>query len=261
MSVSQSNAYKNEKRNYNKSLTREGMFVNDYVQIKYKSIYQEAASLYNQINQKYPKKPDLRKTTEFRVWKNTIAAANNNAITPVPRQKSYKYKRMIHRNIPVNTTAEISVPDQIQSPAESPSPSESPIPQSPSSVEKQAADHQIDKRLAGTTMRLHIPLIQMPTSRKATQHPDGILASASQEIVMEEGNQPEVIDPSILDEISPETIEKLIHELQRDPNLKDIMDDVQNSIEEELNVEEELIGLTVDLPELDDLLEEEALFW
>ena len=239
-----------------KSITREGMFVSEYVQIKYKSIYHEAANLYNQINQKYPKKPDLRKTTEYRQWKNSIAAANNTPTTPIPRQKKYQYNRMIHRNIPLDTTtAEMSISD------ETPPPTESPVPQNPPPEENQSAGHQIDKRIAGMTMHLSIPLIQMPTSRKAIQHPDGILASASQEIVMEEGDQAEVLDPSILDEISPETMEKLIYELQRDPNLKDIMDDVQNSIEEELNIEEELIGLTIDLPELDDPLEEELMLW
>ena len=265
MAVSQSNQYKNEKRNYYKSITREGMFVSDYVQIKYKSIYQEAASLYNQINQKYPRKPDLRKTTEYRHWKNSIAAANNTPTTPIPRQKKYRYNRMIHRNIPLNTTTSpphiTTSPSEMSISDETPPPTESPVPQNPPPEENQSAGHQIDKRIAGMTMRLSIPLIQMPTSRKAIQHPDGILAPASQEIVMEEGNQPEVLDPSIFDEISPETMEKLIDELQRDPDLKDIMDDVQNSIEEELNIEEELIGLTIDLPELEDPLEEEALFW
>ena len=251
------------------------MFVNDYVKTKYKDIYQEAAILYNQINQNYPRKPDLRKTVEYRHWKNSIAAANNMPITPIPRQKNRECTHMIHPNIPIDTTtspphittsppditpidlstAEISIPDETQPPAENT------VPQNPSPAEKQSSDRQIDKRIAGKTMQLTIPLMQIPTSRKTIQHPEGILATASQEIVMEEGNQPEVLDPSILDEISPEIMEKLIHELQRDPNLKDIMDDVQNNIEEELNIAEELVGLTIDLPELDDPLEEEAIFW
>ena len=268
MAESQTNEYKNEKRNYYKSLTREGMFVHDYVKTKYKNIYHEAATLYNQINQNYPRKPDLRKTVEYRSWKNSIAVANNMPTTPIPRQKNRGCIHKLHPNIPIDTatspphftpfdlsTAGISIPDEIQSPAENT------VPQDPTPTENQSSDRQIDKRIALKTMQLTIPLIQIPTSRKTIQHPEGILASASQEIVMEEGNQPEVLDPSILGEISPEIMEKLIHELQRDPNLKDIMDDVQNSIEEELNLEEELIGLNIDLPELDDPLEEEAIFW
>ena len=232
------------------------MFISEYVQTKYKSIYHEAANLYNEINRKYPQKPDLRKTTEYRLWKNSIAIANNTPTIPIPRQKKYLYNRMIHRDITVDTTtAEMSISDQ------TPPPTESPVPQNPPPEENQSAGHQIDGRIAGMTMCLNIPLIQMPTSRNATQHPDGILASASQEIVMEEGDQTQALAPSILDEISPETMEKLISELQRDPALKDIMDDVQNSIEQEINIEEELIGLTIDLPELADPLEEELMLW
>ena len=65
------------------------------------------------------------------------------------------------------------------------------------------------------------------------------------------------MDPSILDQISPEVVEKIIRELQLDPELKDMMDDVQ----QEINTEEELVGLEIDLPELDDLIEEELQMW
>ena len=63
------------------------MFISDYVYTKYKSIYQEAAVLYNEINQKHPRKPDLRKTIEYRHWKNTLAASNNMPMIPIPREK------------------------------------------------------------------------------------------------------------------------------------------------------------------------------
>ena len=214
------------------------MFISEYVQIKYKAIYHEAANLYNEINKKHPQKPDLRKTIEFRQWKNNIAIANNEPTTHIPRQKKYKYNRTIHRDIILNaTTAEMSIAAE--------TPSESPVPTPPEE------NHQIDGRIAGMTMCLNIPLMQMSTPHNS------ILAS--EEIVMEEGDQ--ALDPSILDQISPETMENLIHELQLDPDLKDIMDDVQNTIQQEINTEEELIGLTIDLPELDDLLEEELELW
>ena len=145
MAVSQSNFYKNQRRNQAKILTREAIFINEYVQTKYKDIYREAANLYNEINKKYPQKPDLRKTTE-------------------------------------------TTPQQISS-------------------------------------------------------------------VTQEGDQ--TMDPSILDQISPEVVEKIIRELQLDPELKDMMDDVQ----QEINTEEELVGLEIDLPELDDLIEEELQMW
>ena len=65
------------------------------------------------------------------------------------------------------------------------------------------------------------------------------------------------MDPSIVDQLSPEIMEKIISDLQCDPNLRDLMDDV----EKEINTEEELVGLEIDLPELDDPLQEELQLW
>ena len=248
------------------------MFVNDYVKTKYKDIYVEAASLYNQLNQNYPRKPDLRKTVEYRRWKNDIAAKNNIPTTPIPRQKTRPYTHMIHPNIQINTTTspphitasppdntsidlstvEISISDETQPPAQNP------VPQNPSPAEKQSSDHPLDERLGGMTMRLSIPLIQIPTSSaKTVQHPDQILSTAFQETTIDEGDQAEVLDPSILNDILPETMEKIIQELQSDPSLNNIMAEIENNF----NIEEEIVGLTVDLPDLDDPLEDELMFW
>ena len=289
MAESQTNAYKNEKRDYQRSLTREALFVSSYIQIKYKSIYEEAARMYNGINEKYQQKPDLRKTNEFREWKNNIAAENNTPAVPVPRQKKYLYKRKMHPNIPI----EIATAEMLnETPTESP--------RNPSSIEKQAAGQQLDKRLAGMTMRLSIPLMQTPAPPNPTHHPEGILSVASNETVMEEGDQVDVLAPSksippmqtptspnsaehptgalaaayneivneerdqvgllapsIVDGISAETMEKIISELQNDPNISEIMDDVEKSF----NTHEEIIGLTVDLPDLEDPLEDELMLW
>ena len=98
--------------------------------------------------------------------------------------------------------------------------------------------------------------------------------NSSEESVTEEGDQTvdpsvldqipppseefdQILDPSVLDQIPSETVERIIQELQQDPNLKDLMDDVLNTI----NTEEELVGLEIDLPELDDPLEEELELW
>ena len=243
------------------------MFVNDYVKTKYNAIYVEAATLYNKLNQKYPRKPDLRKTVEYRRWKNEISVQNNMPTTPIPRQKPRQCIHMIHPNISIDTTT-TSSPHTTASPPidlstmevsinETQQTAQNPVPQNPPPAEKQSADH-LDKRLTGMTMQLSIPLIQIPTSStKPVQHPDQIIPAAYQETVISEGDQAEVLDPSILDDILPETMEKIIRELQSDPNLSDIMEDIENR----MNIEEEIPDLTVDLPELDDLLEDELMLW
>ena len=241
MAMSQTKMYKKQKRELAKSLTREGMFISEYVQCKYKDIYREASMLYNQINKKYPQKPDLRKTVDFRMWRNNVAIANGERTTYVPREKEYKYKRTNYGDIILKATTETAAE----------TPSESPVP-----------PNQIDARINGMTMCLNIPLMEIPHN------------NFSEESVSEEGDQTvdpsvlnqipppsqefdQTLDPSVLDQIPSETVERIIQELQQDPDLKDLMDDVLNTV----NTEEEIVGLEIDLPELGDLLEEELELW
>ena len=51
---------------------RRGTFVADYVQNKYNNIYVEAMQFYDLLNNLYPGKTDLKKTEEYRVWKNNV---------------------------------------------------------------------------------------------------------------------------------------------------------------------------------------------
>ena len=234
MAGSQSNAYKNSRRNEAKILTRQAIFIHEYIQTKYKDIYREAATLYNELNKKYTKKPDLRKTTEFRLWKNSVSVSNGESGTYIPRQKAYKYNRTEYRDIILTPTTETPPKE----------------------------NHHLNRCLTGMTMCLNIPLMTPPrhnaSEETVIQEGDQTMdPSTPQQIssVIQEGDQ--TMDPSILDQISPEIVEKIIRELQLDPNLKDMMDDV----EQQINTEEELVGLEIDLPELDDLLEEELGLW
>ena len=277
MAAHTTNEYKNEKRRHGRSLIREGMFISDFVNTKYKCIYQEASALYNEINQINPRKPDLRRTKEYRQWKNNIASAHNLPLTPIPREKKRKLVHMTHRNIPISTTSHSTIicvdiptvenpatdnqippespPAEIPLPAcQTPQQSGSPRPESPLSDDQTSSENPtLDKRISGMTMQLNIPLIQCPTISKTIQDPEEIQGSAYIETILSEGNQSEMLDPSLLDEVSPEVLEKIIKDLQQDPNLKNIMTDIEN----QTNIEEELVGLNIDIPDLYDPLEEE----
>ena len=63
----------------------------------------------------------------------------------------------------------------------------------------------------------------------------------------------EIIDPITLDDIPPEKIDEIINQLRNDPDLNDIFTDIEQQIEFEL------LGMDIDMPE-QNLLEEE-LFW
>ena len=256
MASSQSNRYKNQKRIERKGLIRQSIFISEYVRCKYPDLYHEAGLMYNEMNAAYPRKPDLRKCKEFREWKNSIAVSNGQQTTSIPREKSYRYMRTEYNNIVLNPTNE--------SPIESPT-----TPQE---------NGYLNRPLTQRIMCLNIPLMPPPcdsTSYEtiieegdwATQEPDQTTdPSTPQEPATQEPNQTtdpstpqesaeQCMDPSIMDQIAPEIVEKIIQELRLDPALKDLMDDVESQ------VEEEIIGLEVDVPELDYLMDQDLMFW
>ena len=251
------NQYKNEKRRQAKSFIREGMFVSDYVHTKYNAVYQEAAELYNQINRIHPRKPDLRRTTEYRQWKNNMSAQQNKPIVQIPRQKNRVYVHITHRDIPIPSAADPNIITDlptIESPRTTRQTSSQPPSESPRAVRQKI-------------MQLKIPLTPSPNTPKPIQDPQkivetvidegnemlspSILDTTYTETVIDEGNQ--MLSPSILDELSPEIIDKIIDDLRQDPGLGEIMTNIEN----QTNVEEEIVGLDVDIPDIDDLLEEE----
>ena len=312
MVAARTNAYKKEKRNQLKSLTRESLFISDYVSVKYKAIHQEAATLYNKINMKNPRKYDLRKTIEYKCWKNTIAEVNNMPLVPIPREKRRALIHREHRNIPMDTV-DLPVVDLSTSGI-------SLTPPSSESPENPPENITTDTQLLGMTMQLNIPLMEVPTSAPTTEQcPENILTTACEEITLDEGEQTRALEPTIFDGIPQETMDKIIAELQQDSNLRDIMNDptsaptteqcpenilttaceeitldegeqtraleptifdgipqetmdkiiaelqqdsnlrdIMNDIESTINVEEELVGLTLDLP---DPLEDDSIFW
>ena len=238
MAAQTTNAYKSEKRRESRSQTRESIFISEYVQNKYVRIFEEAAEAYNKLNNIYPRKPDLRRTDEFRLWKISVSS---NATVPsrIARQKPRQYRHITHRNIPlqqrVDPTASLSVPPDV--PESPPAESES----SPPPAKRPRAEPE-------KTMVLRIPLLT--PSQGEPEAPVETPAESS-ESVMEEVIQEssENLYPSLLDELSPEIIEKIIAELREEPAIKDVM------TEEQIEVEE--VGLEIDIPDLYDPLEDE----
>ena len=288
MAVSRTNAYKVEKRQYYKTTAREGMFVADFVKTKYPEIYQEAAILYNRINQNHPNKPNIRKTVEYRMWKNEIAKANNQPTVPIPRQRNQLNKQLLYPSMPIGpiTTGNITL--------QSGSSDETATENTPG-PSSQKETHQLSDR----QMVLTIPLIPYPNTPKSileTAYKESIVEEGDQQEILdpslidvvpadvveveegdqqeildpslidavpadvvevEEGDQQEILDPSLIDAVPADVVEKIIAELRQDPYLKDIMLDM----EKQLTTQEELVGLEVDVPDIHDPLEEELELW
>ena len=275
MDESQLALYKKQQRRENRSKVRQAVFVSEYVFYKHFDIYQEAAQLYNHINQLYPRKPDLRRTEEFRVWKNNVTGQPNiRKRKPTVKRQPYVFPP--HANIPVaeyiDPNASFVVMDQAESPRpESPRP-ESPRPESPrpenpqpenpqpespqpESLQPESPSHRIKNR---KVMELKIPLMNPPTkthplvTQEVTQEVPSIITETLQTVTDEvlQEYTVDAIEPSLYEEISPEIIDKIIEELCQDPGLKDIA----TAVEEQLELEQ--VGLDIDI-EIDDRLEAE----
>ena len=288
MAESELNLYKKEQRRNNRSKVRQAVFISEYVFCKYFNIYQEAAQLFNEINRIYPKKPDLRRTTEFKNWKRELQG-----LPKIPERQrrnptSYPIYQAISFNQPPNETHVVQYV--------------------PEGVNDNAALTQIVQSVPKKVMQLRIPLMNPLKTRKTSPEEGtavysdevldegGIEPSSPEEgtvvnsdEVLDEGgiepsspeegtvvNSDEVLDeggiePSLFDDIPPETMEKLITELRTDPYIAAIMDDfeafgIDNSNgepdAEHPEIDEQLeLGMEV---EIDDRLEkelEDTLFW
>ena len=184
--------------------------------------------LYNELNGLYPKKPDLRRCYEFKRWKNNIAVNQGQESATIRPEKPYIYTRVEYNNIVLN-------------PVNKPPPEK--------------------------VMELNIELMTPPprgnnvhgtvieeSSHPATpeEHPSGpITPEESPEEPLEQSVEPF----NLLDEIDPGIITKIVNDLRLDPQLSVLMDDVESQIQEQT------VGLEVDIPELDLITDQDDIFW
>ena len=66
------NAYVKNWRQKQRVVKRKTIFVHEYVRAKFDKVYAEAMKFYSQLDQTYPDKKDLCRTTEFRKWRENV---------------------------------------------------------------------------------------------------------------------------------------------------------------------------------------------
>ena len=274
-----------DKRREHRSQIRHDQFISEYVQYKYFNIYSEAVEFYNTLNTQYPVKYDLRKTIEFRDWKAMVKGV---AVKKPKRQKTSHANvqaRPLHNlesHPQVQTTAPyVETPqsprEQMQSPdtgesepaspnqsehpqspdtgeSEPASPNQSEHPQSPDTGESEPAspaDLQSRKHVYTDNLQLRIPLIPH-ISIPHTNHPT--VTTETLHTVTEETLEEGTLQPSLYEELAPELIEKIIRELQLDPDLETLF----TSTEEQIEFEQ--LGMDIDIDE-DNALENKLTHW
>ena len=262
-------------RRENRTKVRQALLVNEYVYYKYFTVYQEAAQFYNEINSKYPVKYDLRRTDEFKAWKMSI--------TGQPVRITSKLPKPYHASIPVtngiNSGSSFTVicdgdleqceqsisPEQCEQPTSSEQCEQSTSPEqceqstTPEQCEQSTSSEQCEqaanpeqpvspsvKQAEGEkVMQLRIPLLEPSVVTQTLQIvteetlQENSLQVAAEEVVQETTT----LYPSLHEEIPSEVIDRIIRELREDPELRNIMTDLEQDLEFEQ------IGMDVDIPE------------
>ena len=208
---------------------RQNRIITEYVRVKHPVAYSEAVIVYNQLNENYPKKPDLRKTKEFQ----RILSGESMPPT-VYRQKCYpNITDNMQLRIPllkvqspvVQSPVEVSLQAQVQSPSGE-------IPQVEITV-------QTSEELGMITT------VQSPSGEITTEDLYPIDDSAFERIVEKLREGPEItvqtseeldmittvqspsgeITTEDLNPIDDSTFERIVEELREDPTLSTFFQD------------------------------------
>ena len=280
MAVSYTKAYKDNKKLEYKIAVRQGMFITDYVKTKYEEIYQEAAELYNSINRQYPRKPNLLKTTQYRQWKNGLFSQNQRPVRRIPRQRDRYFKPTEYPYIPPaeddnNGTCETSTSQLmgttqfvLEIPLLNHNDTNITRAKRNGSDQHNQADDQTEpppQQDGGLNESLDTSETQTQCTEEGDQHNQA--DDQTEAPPQQDGGLNESLDTSVFDGVPDSVIDQIITDLRRDPDLSQIMDDIQNVIDEgttglEIDLQDPL-GLEIDLPDLQDPLQEEmdSLFW
>ena len=251
---------------------RRGTFVADYVETKYNNIYAEAIQLYDLLDHIHPQKPDLKKAAEYRAWKSNVKKdllkraeeynvwkSNNLQQAPQPVPSSPEPAEQSQDVYSDSSQAVSSSPEPAEQSQDVYSDSSQPVPSSPEPAEQSqdvysdpsqpvpSSPEPAEQTQNGynDNLQLRIPLINPTTIQ---QNPT--VTTETLQIITEETLDSNVFEPSLVNQISNDTIDQIIQELRAETELQDIV----KIIEEQIEFEE--LGMDLEIFE-QDLLEKE----
>ena len=274
---------KNAARRRYRQDAREALFIQAYIKEKYPEVYEEVGTFYNYINKRYPQKRDLRKTDEFNALKlgfTFVVKEQNKPLAQVYQSIDLaegNYTVVAHM-LPGTATEEPEQPATEQAATE-----QAATEQAATEEPEQVATEQAATEQAATEEPEQVATEQAATEQAATEEPEQVATeqAATEQAALEQPKQTKIfelkiplmsaglstktqgiqenplaaacretlqeIDESILADKIPQAVyESILADLQGDPYLSDIM----NDIELEFDME-------VDLPLEDDRLEQE----
>ena len=258
---------------------RRGTFVADYVQNKYNNVYVEAMPFYDLLNDLYPGKTDLKKTEEYRVWKNNVTrdlssyfnlqqAPKAAPSSPEPLEQTQQPEGAYSDSLqaassspePLEQTQQPEgvYSDSLQAASSTPEPLEqtqqpecvySDSLQAASSTPEPLEQTQQTKTAYNDKLQLKIPLMNSSTILEKST-----VTTQTLQTITEETLASGVIEASLEHQIPSDIIDKIIEELRGEPELQDIF----TLIEQQVDFEH--LGTDLEIFE-QDLLEKELQDW
>ena len=258
MATGDKNTYKRNLRVINVSKKRQALFISEYVMVKHFEIYQQAATLYNKINAIHPKKPDLRKSIEFKNWK--LVESGKPRIRPhIPRHPDQHtvHEAIVIQQEEISQEIVASIPKktfQLRIPLLDPEQ----IDQTDHrlGIEQVIDEGQqtVDQGQQVDEESHDIDNIQPSSQRQQVDEEshdiDNIQPSCQRQQVDEESHDIDNIQPSDFWDIPEDVVDDIISQLREDPHLSKLMDNVET----EFFPQDLDIGMEI---ELEDRLEEE----
>ena len=216
-----------------KQQTRQERLMVGYINVKYPLIYKEAKEFYNKVNNLYPDEHDLLKTARFKELQHGTIKDNMLLRIPLTNLQTNKPEETLSREAidqrpPAEETLNLEVIDQ--------------RPQAQETLNLEVIDQQppaqetlnlevIDQRPPGQeTLNLEV-IDQLPPDLEA------------------------IAATTLVSELPPDLIQTIIDNLRADPDLKMMMDEIEDQV---MN-EDEDVDIDINIP--DNLLENELLHW
>ena len=259
MSSPEKRQHKNNLRRQQRDEIRQALLIYEYIKVKQPEAYEEAAKFYNYLNEYYPCKKDLRKTDEFKAIKA--------GFTTVEKNGTRVYFKQIYQSISMDNPYIFTLDAQQIEPVQ---PEEATHPkgvQPEEATQPEGEQAEPEAAKPKKIMQLKIPLMKPAVFTQTISHiteetieenppqptlnEENPLQTAYDEVLAE----PE-LHPSLNEEIPEEIIEKILTELRQDPELHDVMEEIEQQ------VEVEQLDMDVDISD-DERLEQELNweFW
>ena len=195
------NAYVKSWRQTQRTQRRVSYFIEEYVREKYGNIYSEALNFYATLDRLYPEKIDLRKTREFREWKQTIPDDINRETLTAVTTVNQTAQNQINSNSSIDQAEQQQTDNFVlripliprSSTPQAPPPEdrtvEIPQPTTPQEMSAEIPPSQPSQLEIGAEYTIEIPPLQ---SEMLTENDEGITDQRIREIIQELQNDPDL---------------------------------------------------------------------